>query len=226
MADLGGGRLVVPAADDVCRTCDRRDRGDGRISGRSKRPVGGRGGAAPVMRRTYTSGPIRWRRCRRQCRRRPLRRAAGIGRCADTSWAPPATLTGPGPRRRPVTSDGPRRARRPVQVPHPRPWRPVHQHVRRDLHRRWHRRDQGPAAPPTGQRARRAVGQNTTKRTHPTGCSSSANDIFAMSWPSMSGITTSVGRTGRWTCHRPAHRPPSSILPSSGGYGEDRSSAG
>jgi hypothetical protein len=52
------------------------------------------------------------------------------------------------------------------EVPHPRPRRPVHQRIRRRLHRRRHRSGQDPAAVPTGQHARRAVGENTTQRTH------------------------------------------------------------
>jgi hypothetical protein len=66
----------------------------------------------------------------------------------------------------PQPHHGPQRPDRLVPLPHPRPRRQVHSHVRRDLRRRGREDSQDSAADATGQLLCRAIGAHRTVRMH------------------------------------------------------------
>ncbi len=101
----------------------------------------------------------------------------------------------------------------PDPVRHPRPRRPVHLPVRRDLPLRRSGRDPETAASPLGQRVRRAVGPlgpPRAARPHP---SSGTSDNFVISWRATSSTTTPTDPTAPCTT-RPPTRPTPFVPPS------------
>ncbi len=79
-------------------------------------------------------------------------------------------------------------------LPHPGPRRQVHQRLRRDLRKRGPEDGQDPAADPTRELLRRAVGRQHELNA-PTGCSSTANSTLDLSSASTPTITTGTGPT-------------------------------
>ena len=144
---------------------------------------------------------------------------------ACTSWASPPTPPGSGSPSRPATCSWTSTTPAALPVPHPRPRRQVHRHLRRRLRRDRHQDHQDAGAGTAGQRDRRTLRRHDPARTprphpdhQPAPCRSRAH-------ASTSGTTTITGHTAPWARPLPYDPFPSTPRPSSTTFDDATASA-